>query len=101
MNFKYRGYIYDYEDEDEDEENCKRFHHCFCEVQGLRIWLQAVPLSPYANMTEGLWERWIQAALPTREMMGGHHPEDIDRYWQKLYGEEIDKILLGESNEQI
>ena len=96
MTFKYRGYIYEFEDESEPEENCKRYHECYCEHDGIKVFSGLVPLSPYARMTEGLWERWIQAGRPTREQMGGHHPEHIDKYWTKLFDEAINNILLGQ-----
>lgn len=91
---EYRGYIYQYEDDFEGD-NIKRFHKCYCEVKGIRIYIGSVPLSPYAAMTESLWRLWIQAGRPTREMMGGHQPEHIHKYWNKLYNEAIDDILLG------
>ena len=95
---EYRGYIYDYED-DYEEDNIKRFHDCYCEHDGIRVHISMVPLSPYAKMNQGLWEMWIQAGRPTREMMGGHHPEDIQKFWRGLYEQAIDDILLGKSND--
>lgn len=95
MIFKYRGYIYKFEDEIELNENCKRHHECWVEHDNIKIFSGHVPLSPYDHMTEGLWERWIQAGRPTREQMGGHQPEHIDKYWIKLFDEAINDILLG------
>ena len=91
---EYRGYIYAYEI-DVEEDNIKRLHECYCEVGNIGCRISSVPLSPYAHMTEGLWEMWIQAGRPTREMMGGQDPEDIQKFWQSLYDEALDNILLG------
>ena len=96
---EYHNYHYEYEDEIEPEENYKRFHEIYCVVQNIKVTIGSVPLSPYSVMTQELWEMWIQADRPTRDMMGGHHPEDIQRYWQKLYDEALDNILLGDNND--
>lgn len=100
MTIKYRDYIYEFEDEIEPRENCKRYHEYYRVIAGMKLYQGAIPLSPYDHMTEGLFQRWIQAGEPTREMMGGHRPEHIDKYWQEMFGETIDKILLGEHSDR-
>lgn len=92
--FSYRGYIYCPED-DVEEDNIKRFHHVYCELDGIRVWVCDVPLSPYDTLDKQTFERWIQMGKPSREKMGGHHKENHIRYWRKLFDEALDKILLG------
>lgn len=95
--FEYRGIIYCPED-DFEEDNIKRFHHIYVEHDGIRVHAGSVPLSPYSVLTEQRFQRWIQAGRPSREKMGGHNDEDHDKYWQKLFDEALDKILLGEED---
>jgi hypothetical protein len=96
--FKYRGYIYCPED-DVMEDNIKRYHSIYLEHDGIRVCIGSVPLSPYEELTLNRFKRWIQCGQPTREDMGGHHNEDHDKYWQKMYDESINKILTGHGHE--
>lgn len=96
--YDYRGCRYKYED-DYEENNIKRFHFCYVFIGDVEIFSCNIPLSPYSKMTEELFKRWVQAGRPTREKLGGHHIEDHNKYWNTLFGEAIDKILLGEDDE--
>ena len=96
--FEYRGYIYAPED-DIEEDNIKRFHNIYCEHEGIRCNVGSVPLSPYSSLNEAQFRRWIDMGKPTRDRMGGHHHEDHERYFRKLFDEAMNRIILGEDDE--
>lgn len=93
--YTYRGITYCPED-DVEEDNVKRFHSIVIIHDGIRCSAGSVPLSPYSSLSESQFQRWIQMGRPTRAQMGGHHHDDHDRYWRKLFDEALDKILLEE-----
>lgn len=86
--YEYKGFKYMPED-DVEEDNVKRFHNVH--VNNGRIYGGSVPLSPYATMTKELFERWIDMGRPTREEMGGHHPEHHQAYYEKWALEQLEK----------
>jgi len=93
--FTYKGITYCPEN-DIEEDNVKCFHHIYTIYDGVRYNARSVPLSPYSLLSERQFQRWIDMGQPTRKQMGGHHQEDHDRYWRKLFDEALDRILLEE-----
>lgn len=95
--YTYRGITYCPEDEFE-EDNVKRFHSIVIIKDGIRCDIGSVPMSPYSVLSEERFQRWIQMGRPTRDQMGGHHHQDHDRYWRKIFDEALDNILLGKDS---
>lgn len=83
----YKGFIYQLE-VDYEEDNMKRFH-----LVNHPDWksYKMMPASPYMTMTKEIFERWIDMGRPTREEMGGHHPEHHQAYYEKWALEQLEK----------
>jgi hypothetical protein len=96
FRFVHRGYSYsnwkDYEDD-----NVKIFHEVYDDDK----YVCSFPYSPYGVPTQGLFARWIDAGMPSRELMGGHFREDHDNYYNKWLNNQIDKMLVEEMTDAL
>ena len=95
--YLHRGYVYsnwkDYEDD-----TVKMFHDVH---DADNMYICHFPYSPYSVPTPELFSRWIDAGMPTREMMGGHFREDHDKYYSRWLDTHIDRMLVQEMTDAL
>lgn len=88
--YTHRGFTYS-NWKDYEEDNIKIFH----EVHDRNNkYVCSFPYSPYGVPTPGVFCRWIDAGMPSREKMGGHFREDHDKYHSRWLDSQIDRLLV-------
>jgi len=94
FDYEYKGFYYCPEEEYE-EDNRKTFHaiKVLKPNRCLHYEGENLPLSPYSYASKELFEKWIDMGRPTREMLGDHHKEHHEAYYNKWVLEQLEKEL--------